>query len=306
MTMRFFIILAAISFLGMPHATAQSKLDSAQKEEILAASRAYFEGGDLKLAPSVAALPNPVIVTVFSTDGQLLLGKRADGSRFGLDQKLRSAIDAAKEDLAAVNESTAVGGGKITPANTYLHLLVVGHTGRFANFGITGLFDNKVFEPRVTGLAYELDGRREEINPLEMLTRNYTPKQARAILAKRLGIAPTKMPERNDLTIEIYQADHFGERFPDREYTEYLRGHRKLDVSDVDYELLDHRLALIGNWYQNNIIDGEVTRILDLGVELECGVSIGRDISLDDLRAKHAATFVGIGAHKGRLLGVEG
>lgn len=54
------------------------------------------------------------------------------------------------------------------------------------------------------------------------------------------------------------------------------------------------------------IIDAEVQRILDLGVELKCNTAVGKDISLEDLRKQFKAVFVGIGAHKGRLLRVEG
>jgi NADPH-dependent glutamate synthase beta subunit-like oxidoreductase len=54
------------------------------------------------------------------------------------------------------------------------------------------------------------------------------------------------------------------------------------------------------------IIDGEVQRIVDLGVELKLDTVVGKDISLADLRAANKAVFVGIGAHKGRLLGIPG
>ncbi|MHC4472714.1 MAG: NAD(P)-binding protein [Planctomycetota bacterium] len=54
------------------------------------------------------------------------------------------------------------------------------------------------------------------------------------------------------------------------------------------------------------IIDAEVQRILDLGVSLEVGVAVGRDVSMEEIRQKHQVVFVGIGAHKGRLLGCPG
>ena len=54
------------------------------------------------------------------------------------------------------------------------------------------------------------------------------------------------------------------------------------------------------------VIDGEVRKILDLGVEMECGVTVGKDISLEELRKRFNATFVGIGAHMGKKLRVEG
>ncbi len=54
------------------------------------------------------------------------------------------------------------------------------------------------------------------------------------------------------------------------------------------------------------ILDAEIHRILDLGVELKCGVIVGKDISLAQLRQECKAIFVGIGAHKGQRLGIPG
>jgi NADPH-dependent glutamate synthase beta subunit-like oxidoreductase len=52
------------------------------------------------------------------------------------------------------------------------------------------------------------------------------------------------------------------------------------------------------------VLDAEIQRILDLGVELKCGVIVGIDIPLEQLRNEYKAIFVGIGAHKGLKLGV--
>ena len=65
------------------------------------------------------------------------------------------------------------------------------------------------------------------------------------------------------------------------------------------YGIPDYRLP-------RQVLDGEIQRILDLGVEVRCGVVIGRDITLDDLRRQYQAVFIGIGAHKGRSLGIPG
>jgi NADPH-dependent glutamate synthase beta subunit-like oxidoreductase len=54
------------------------------------------------------------------------------------------------------------------------------------------------------------------------------------------------------------------------------------------------------------VIDAEIGKILDLGVDLRCQTVVGKDITLDELRRDYQATFVGIGAHKGLQLGVEG
>ena len=54
------------------------------------------------------------------------------------------------------------------------------------------------------------------------------------------------------------------------------------------------------------VLDAEIAKILDLGVELKCGVVVGKDIRLEELRREFRAIFVGIGAHKGLRLGVKG
>ena len=55
-----------------------------------------------------------------------------------------------------------------------------------------------------------------------------------------------------------------------------------------------------------DVLDGEIQKILDLGVELKCDTRIGKEISLDDLRTQYQAVFVAIGAEKGLKLRVEG
>ena len=55
-----------------------------------------------------------------------------------------------------------------------------------------------------------------------------------------------------------------------------------------------------------DVLDAEIERILDLGVELQTGVRIGRDLGVDELETRHDVVFVGIGAHRGRSLGIPG
>ena len=54
------------------------------------------------------------------------------------------------------------------------------------------------------------------------------------------------------------------------------------------------------------ILDAEIQRILDLGIELKCGVIVGKDVALAQLRQECKAIFVGIGAHKGQRLDIPG
>jgi NADPH-dependent glutamate synthase beta subunit-like oxidoreductase len=65
------------------------------------------------------------------------------------------------------------------------------------------------------------------------------------------------------------------------------------------YGIPDYRLPI-------NILDAEIQRILDMGVELKCETSIGNDIPYTDLQKEYKAIFVALGAHKGYKLRVEG
>jgi NADPH-dependent glutamate synthase beta subunit-like oxidoreductase/Pyruvate/2-oxoacid:ferredoxin oxidoreductase delta subunit len=65
------------------------------------------------------------------------------------------------------------------------------------------------------------------------------------------------------------------------------------------YGIPDYRLP-------RTVLDAELARILDLGVEPRFGVRIGRDISLDELRSRHEALFIGIGASAPLHLRIEG
>jgi len=54
------------------------------------------------------------------------------------------------------------------------------------------------------------------------------------------------------------------------------------------------------------ILDAEIQKILDTGVEIEYGVKVGKDVSLDDLKADYDAVYVALGAQQGISLGIEG
>ena len=54
------------------------------------------------------------------------------------------------------------------------------------------------------------------------------------------------------------------------------------------------------------VLDAEILRILDVGVELKCNTVVGSDVSLEDLRRRYKAIFVGVGAHQGIKLRIPG
>ncbi len=65
------------------------------------------------------------------------------------------------------------------------------------------------------------------------------------------------------------------------------------------YGIPDYRLP-------QAILDAEINRVLEMGVELKLNAAVGHDITLDDLKKEYNGIFVAIGAHTGLKLRVEG
>lgn len=74
---------------------------------------------------------------------------------------------------------------------------------------------------------------------------------------------------------------------------------RKKAGGMLRYGVPDYRLP-------QGVLEAEIQKILDLGVELELATSVGRDIALQELRDRHDALYLGIGAQMGRGLGIPG
>jgi NADPH-dependent glutamate synthase beta subunit-like oxidoreductase/Pyruvate/2-oxoacid:ferredoxin oxidoreductase delta subunit len=66
------------------------------------------------------------------------------------------------------------------------------------------------------------------------------------------------------------------------------------------------RYGIPGYRVPRNVLDGEIQRILDMGVEVRRGVKIGVDVTLDQLRDGFDAVFFGVGAQSGTPLRVDG
>lgn len=64
--------------------------------------------------------------------------------------------------------------------------------------------------------------------------------------------------------------------------------------------------GIMGYRVDRKVLEAEVQRILDLGIETKMGVRIGEDIALDQLEEDYDAVFVGVGAQLGRELPVPG
>ena len=54
------------------------------------------------------------------------------------------------------------------------------------------------------------------------------------------------------------------------------------------------------------MLDGEIKRILDMGVEVRTGVKIGVDVTIEELERDYDAVFLGLGAQAGTPLEVPG
>jgi len=82
-------------------------------------------------------------------------------------------------------------------------------------------------------------------------------------------------------------------------------------VRPVIYEAMDRtggmlRYGIPEYRLPDEILDREVEYITRAGAEIRCGVRVGRDITLDELRKKHDAVFIGAGAWTGKPMHVEG
>lgn len=242
----FFILIFFLSVPNLLQAQSGLELTLEEKQSALDYARLVLDdnGADAEEIPFSDKLQfakNPVIVTFFDDKGSLVSTERENDSTLTLKQKLERLVRPENHS----NEN-------------FVHVMIVSDVGNFNNFGITGLFDNRIYEPHVTGIIYEWQGKRAELTPLETLYLNLGPKSVRTYLAKKIGMDVKKMPEMDDLKIEIYRVIHFGESYPDHEFTEFHRGHKVFKAEEVTPEEILNRLKLIGGWYAHNTFEGQV------------------------------------------------
>jgi len=223
-------------------------VDRESREYLLAYAQKVCDGS----VDAARALPKPtsftdhqvpVIAIVFDDDGGRKAHHRADTPGTAITGQIEAAV-------ADVCRKKGMG--------DQLHLMVVTYTGRFPNFGVKGMFDYKVFEPQVYGLAVELGKKRIEYDPALQLELNHGPKSMRKAINKKLGSSIDLFTNDNRLIVEIYKVAHFGERRTDGAFADFHRGHTILKPEDVDKALVRERIGLIGEWYKHNIFGGEV------------------------------------------------
>lgn len=56
----------------------------------------------------------------------------------------------------------------------------------------------------------------------------------------------------------------------------------------------------------NEVLDGEISRLYDIGIEFKMGVKVGKDITWDSLESQFDPIFIAIGAYEETSLGIEG
>ncbi|MBZ0095308.1 MAG: NAD(P)-binding protein [Sulfuricella sp.] len=85
-----------------------------------------------------------------------------------------------------------------------------------------------------------------------------------------------------------------------------LKGH-SCTIFD-EHELLGGmmRYGIPGFRTPRDVLDAEIQRIIDLGVEVKLNVHIGKDVTLDQIKKDYDAIFMGMGAQAGRPLPVPG
>jgi NADPH-dependent glutamate synthase beta subunit-like oxidoreductase len=66
------------------------------------------------------------------------------------------------------------------------------------------------------------------------------------------------------------------------------------------------RYGIPGYRMPRDVMDGEIRRILDMGVEVRTGTRVGRDIGFEQLERDYAAILLAIGAQQGRALDIPG
>jgi len=85
-----------------------------------------------------------------------------------------------------------------------------------------------------------------------------------------------------------------------------IRGH-SVTIFDERAELGGMmRYGIPGFRTPRHILDAEIQRILDLGVQTRMNTRVGTDITMEQIRQEYDAVFLGLGAQSGRALPVDG
>ena len=100
-----------------------------------------------------------------------------------------------------------------------------------------------------------------------------------------VGAGPAGLACAHDLRLRGYQVTVY-------EATQRLGGMMVLGIPE-------YRL-------DRDLLDAEIEAVIGLGVEVRLGARLGRDVTLDELRNRHDAVFLALGATLGRGLDIDG
>jgi NADPH-dependent glutamate synthase beta subunit-like oxidoreductase/Pyruvate/2-oxoacid:ferredoxin oxidoreductase delta subunit len=84
-----------------------------------------------------------------------------------------------------------------------------------------------------------------------------------------------------------------------------LKGHAVTIFDDHAYLGGMMRYGIPGFRTPRDVLDAEIQRILDLGVEARLNCRIGTDVTMEQIRADYDAVFLGMGAQAGRALPIN-
>jgi putative selenate reductase len=85
----------------------------------------------------------------------------------------------------------------------------------------------------------------------------------------------------------------------------------RVGIDSELFEAKEHAGGMVGGAVPRYRLDDEklkidLERLTSLGVKIHTGTAVGRDVTLDELRAKFSYVFLGVGAQKGKRLGIPG
>ncbi|MBI5918449.1 MAG: NAD(P)-binding protein [Nitrosomonadales bacterium] len=85
-------------------------------------------------------------------------------------------------------------------------------------------------------------------------------------------------------------------------YQLVMKGHAVTVFDEHEYLGGMMRYGIPGFRTPRDVLDAEIQRILDLGVEVRLNIHVGRDITLEQIRQEFDSVFLGMGAQAGRAL----